>query len=88
MVRQLREARGLSQRELAERIGSTAAIVSRLEAGGSSPTIDVLERLADALGVRLELRFMNLEGRPPRHEGRRVLDEMTAAAEEAPGGYR
>lgn len=33
-VRQLREARGLSQAELARRIGSTQPAVARLEAGG------------------------------------------------------
>jgi transcriptional regulator with XRE-family HTH domain len=60
MVRELREERGLSQRELAERMGTTQSVVGRLEAGGSTPTITTLERIADALGLRLELRF-----RPP-----------------------
>jgi transcriptional regulator with XRE-family HTH domain len=57
MVRGMREARGLSQRELAERMGTTQSLVGRLEAGGSRPTIVTLERVAHALGLQLEVRF-------------------------------
>jgi len=57
MVRELREARGLSQRELAERMGTTQSVIGRLEAGGSRPTIVTLERVAHALGLRLEVQF-------------------------------
>jgi len=39
MIRELREARQLSQRELAERMGTTQSVVGRLEAGGSRPTL-------------------------------------------------
>jgi transcriptional regulator with XRE-family HTH domain len=37
---------GKSQTELAKRSGMTQSVVSRLEAGGTVPTIGVLERLA------------------------------------------
>jgi HTH-type transcriptional regulator / antitoxin HipB len=57
MIRELREARRLSQRELAERMGTTQSMVGRLEAGGSRPTLATLERVAAALGLRLEIRF-------------------------------
>ena len=57
MIRELREARQLSQRELAERMGTTQSVVGRLEAGGSRPTLVTLERVAQALGLRLEVRF-------------------------------
>lgn len=50
MVRDMREARGLSQRQLAERMGTTQSVVGRLESGGSRPTLVTLERVADALG--------------------------------------
>lgn len=56
-VRELREARGLSQSELAERIGSTQPAVARLEAGGVAPTIETLERIAGALGLELSVSF-------------------------------
>jgi len=56
-VRQIREDKGLSQAELAEGMGTTQSAVARLEAGGTSPTIPTLRKLADALGVELVLRF-------------------------------
>lgn len=69
MVRELRQARGLSQRELAERMGTTQSVVGRLEAGGSRPTIVTLDRVAHALGLKLELRFHDMQDSakaPPR----------------------
>ena len=37
--------------------GEVLAVVGRLEAGGSRPTIVTLERVAHALGLQLEVRF-------------------------------
>jgi HTH-type transcriptional regulator/antitoxin HipB len=50
-----REALGLSQRQLAERAGMTQPGVARFEAGGTMPTIPVLQRLAAALGLQLTI---------------------------------
>jgi transcriptional regulator with XRE-family HTH domain len=50
-----REELGLSQRQLAERAGMTQAGVARYEAGGTTPTIPVLGRLASALGLQLTI---------------------------------
>ena len=61
MIRELREARHLSQRELAGRMRTTQSVVGRLEAGGSKPTLATLERVAQALGLRLEVRFQELK---------------------------
>jgi len=52
-VRERRQALGLSQTEVAARAGMTQPALSRLEAGGSVPTIPVLERIALALGAEL-----------------------------------
>jgi DNA-binding XRE family transcriptional regulator len=52
-VRARRLELGTSQTELAERAGMTQSAVSRLEAGGTVPTIGVLERLATALSADL-----------------------------------
>jgi HTH-type transcriptional regulator/antitoxin HipB len=52
-VRSRREELGWSQRQLAERAGMTQPGVARFEAGGTTPTIPVLERLASALGLQL-----------------------------------
>ncbi len=64
MIRELREARQLSQRELAERMGTTQSVVGRLEAGGSRPTLVTLERVAQALGLQLEIHFQDEELKP------------------------
>jgi ribosome-binding protein aMBF1 (putative translation factor) len=78
MVRELREARGLSQRELAARMGTTQSVVGRLEAGGSRPTIVTLDRVAQALGVRLEVRFHDVQG-PSRPRTRRPTPKVVRA---------
>jgi transcriptional regulator with XRE-family HTH domain len=56
-VRHIREERGLTQIDLARRMGTTQSAIARLEAGGISPTIPTLRKLADALGVELTLKF-------------------------------
>lgn len=56
-VRELREARGWSQTQLANAAGMTQSAVARFEAGGTVPTLPVLERLAEALDVELDVRF-------------------------------
>jgi ribosome-binding protein aMBF1 (putative translation factor) len=56
-VRSLREQRGWSQTHLAQAAGMTQSAVARFEAGGSVPTLPVLERLAHALDVDLSVRF-------------------------------
>jgi transcriptional regulator with XRE-family HTH domain len=52
----VREARGLSQREVAERMGVTRSRVSQIEgAEGTALALEVLRRYAQAVGCRLEL---------------------------------
>jgi transcriptional regulator with XRE-family HTH domain len=62
-VRDLREKRGLSQRELAERLGTTQSAVARLEAGNVSPSLPTLDKVAEALGVELVVSFVDLDER-------------------------
>lgn len=52
-VRERRLALGLTQTQLAHSAGMTQPALSRLEAGGSVPTIPVLERIANALSAEL-----------------------------------
>lgn len=52
-VRQARETAGLSQRELASRMGTSQAAVARLEAGGVGATLTTLQRVAAALDLQL-----------------------------------
>ena len=55
LVRDLRLRRTMSQRELAERAGTTQAVISRIEQGRSSPTVATLERIVAAMGESLVL---------------------------------
>ncbi|MDH4117229.1 MAG: helix-turn-helix domain-containing protein [Acidimicrobiia bacterium] len=50
-IRDAREAAGLSQRELAARMGTSQAAVARLEAGGVGATLTTLQRVAAALDL-------------------------------------
>lgn len=50
-VRGWREARGLSQRALAERAGVGQVLVARLELGQTDPRFSTLWRLAEALNL-------------------------------------
>ncbi|MGH3979827.1 MAG: helix-turn-helix domain-containing protein [Pseudonocardiaceae bacterium] len=56
-VRELREQQGLSQTELAKRAAMTQPAVARFEAGGTVPTLPVLERLARSLGAELTVQL-------------------------------
>jgi predicted nucleotidyltransferase/DNA-binding transcriptional regulator YiaG len=50
-----RLAAGLTQSELATRIGTTQSAIARLEGGTITPTVETLSRLADAVGLRFEI---------------------------------
>jgi len=56
-----RATAGVTQAEVAERIGTTQSAVARLESGRGkhSPSIATLQKYAHALGCRLELRLVN-----------------------------
>lgn len=56
-VRSRREEFGLTQSELATRAGLRQLAVARFEAGGTMPTIPLLERLAAALELHLRVEF-------------------------------
>lgn len=62
---------GLTQAELAERIGTTQSAVARMETaiGKHSPTIATLRRYAAALGYRVQVRFV--KDKRPRNGARR-----------------
>jgi transcriptional regulator with XRE-family HTH domain len=50
-LRELRLSRGLTQAELARQAHVTVSYIWRLETGGAAPGIDLVDRLARALGV-------------------------------------
>lgn len=55
---ELRLKRKISQKELAQRIGSKQPVISRIETATVKPSISLLERIADALEAKLEVRFI------------------------------
>lgn len=55
MIREARKAKGLTQKELGERLGIGEPTVSKYESGKQNPTIETLEEIANALGVELNI---------------------------------
>ena len=53
LIHRLRTDAGLTQAALAERMGTTQSAVARMEAGGTRPTLETLEKLAGAVGQEL-----------------------------------
>lgn len=71
-IREAREARGLTQSELAERAQTYQATISLLESGqGRRVDFDVLDRVAKALGLNPLLLFTD-DGPPPKAKPRRA----------------
>jgi ribosome-binding protein aMBF1 (putative translation factor) len=60
-VRVAREAAGLTQAELARRIGSTQPAMARLEMGGTDPKLSTIHRISEALGTELVIHFRTRE---------------------------
>ena len=56
-VRDAREAAGLSQRQLASRMGTSQAAVARLEAGGVGATLTTLQKVAAALDLKITVEL-------------------------------
>ncbi len=60
MTRELIAARsraGLTQGEVAQRMGTTQSVVARLEGGGRSPSMRTVQRYAQAIGCRAVVRL-------------------------------
>jgi transcriptional regulator with XRE-family HTH domain len=56
LVREARQSAGLTQAELAARLGVSQPVVARLERRGSNPTWDTLVRALRATGHDVELK--------------------------------
>jgi len=80
-VRALREAMGLSLRDLAERCAVSAPMLSQVERGETSPTVQVAARIARGLDLRLS-QLLRLD------EGGAVTVTRAGERPSAPGGAR
>ena len=73
-VLKARSESGLSQAEVAERVGTTQSAIARLESAAPkhSPSIATLRRYAGALGYKLEIRLVKKERRPMTRSRKRT----------------
>ncbi len=55
MIIEKRLKKGLTQKQLAIKIGTKQPVISRLERGDYNPSIKFLHRVADALGAELKV---------------------------------
>ena len=62
-IKALRAERELQQRQLAEKAGMTPSMVSQIESGRLTPSLNTLGKIAAALGVPIATLF---DGQPPR----------------------
>ena len=53
-----RNKQHITQKELAERTGITQADISRIENGTRNPSLAMVKRIAEGLGMRLKLEFV------------------------------
>ena len=69
-----RVARGLTQEQLAEQLGTSQSAIARLERGTWTPRVNTLQRLAQVLGIEFKITpdVALVVSRPGRRHG--VLD--------------
>jgi len=61
VVREARRRAGLTQDELARRVGTTQSAIARIERGRTAPSLERLRELVRACGLDLELRLVPLD---------------------------
>lgn len=71
-IKQIREEKGLTQEEVAQRAGVTAASLSRWENNEREPTFQNVEKVAQALGVTMAV--MVKEPRKPGAGFRKIIE--------------
>ncbi|MBS0635860.1 MAG: helix-turn-helix transcriptional regulator [Verrucomicrobia bacterium] len=82
-IKRIREAKGMSQKELITAIGMGAPMYSRIETGKTEPSISSLEKIAKALGVKLYELFTDVDSHEVNsHDGTlmekvRLIESLT-----------
>lgn len=90
-IKRRRKQSGLSQGELAERVGINPTHLSRLEGGRYQPSVEVLKKLADVLEVSTDYLLSDEEEEPaevtitnkPLAERIRLIDALDQADQDA-----
>ncbi len=86
-VRNLRESRGISQQDLAERMGTTQSVISRLESGGAKPSLTTLERVGAALGADVVIGFSDASRPYATSPSSRVARHASAGTKQSKRSY-
>jgi transcriptional regulator with XRE-family HTH domain len=68
-IRQLRESRGMTQRQLLVRSRVSQSLLSRIENGQITPSLGTLEKISEAIGIGLNRLFV------PETNGEALLDD-------------
>ena len=53
-----RTQKSMTQKELAKKAGIRQSEISRIESGKRNPSVKLLQRIADAMGMTLEIKFL------------------------------
>lgn len=79
LIRKARQADGLTQTQLARRLGITQPSVARIEAAGDEVSVATLQRALNALGRSLELRATK---RRPSHDETLLRENLRLTPEQ------
>ncbi len=74
-LRALRKQRGMTQKELADKIGQTQQRIAEIESGQFSPSLDTLKPILKALNAELVLRDNRepiITANPPKIDAKRI----------------
>lgn len=58
-LREKRTAKGMTQEQLADRVGVVRQMISRIELGLARPSVEVAQAIADVLGFEWTMFFIN-----------------------------
>lgn len=75
-MKELRKLRSLTQYQLSQRVGIDPKHLSRIEVGRSLPSLDTLEKLANALKVELHAFFEFDHKEKGTRELKKVINEL------------
>ena len=75
-IKRIREAKGMSQKELITAIGMGAPMYSRIETGKTEPSISSLEKIAKALGVKLHELFSDVDSHEVNSHNSTLMEKV------------
>ncbi len=73
-----RTRHGMTQQELASRMGTSVAAISRLESGFHLPSLDTLRKVAAAIGGRVKIEIVDVPPIPPTGRKKRTTTRAKA----------